>query len=54
LPNLAKLAARLARDERVPRSRKIGLILLAGYLALPFDLIRTSSPSWGSPTTSSW
>ena len=47
LPNLIKLATRLARDPRVPRSRKIGLILLAGYLALPFDLIPDFIPILG-------
>lgn len=47
LPNLAKLAARLARDPRVPRSRKVGLVLLAGYLALPFDLIPDFIPILG-------
>lgn len=47
LPNLVKLATRLARDPRVPRSRKLGLTLLAGYLALPFDLIPDFIPVLG-------
>jgi len=47
LPNLIKLAARLARDNRVPRSRKAGLALLAGYLACPFDLIPDFIPVIG-------
>lgn len=47
LPHLVKLASRLARDRRVPRSRKIGLALLAGYLAVPFDLIPDFVPVLG-------
>jgi membrane-associated phospholipid phosphatase/uncharacterized membrane protein YkvA (DUF1232 family) len=47
LPNLIKLTSRLARDARVPRSRKIGLMLLTGYLALPFDLIPDFIPVLG-------
>lgn len=47
LPNLVKLATRLARDPRVPRSRKIGLALLAAYLAMPFDLIPDFIPVIG-------
>jgi len=48
LPNLVKLAARLARDPRVPRSRKIGLVLLAAYLAMPLDLIPDFIPVLGT------
>ncbi|BDI29612.1 hypothetical protein CCAX7_16630 [Capsulimonas corticalis] len=47
LPNLIKLAARLLRDPRVPRSRKAGLALLAGYLASPIDLIPDFIPVLG-------
>jgi membrane-associated phospholipid phosphatase/uncharacterized membrane protein YkvA (DUF1232 family) len=47
LPNLIKLTSRLARDSRVPRSRKIGLMLLTGYLAMPFDLIPDFIPVLG-------
>jgi uncharacterized membrane protein YkvA (DUF1232 family) len=47
LPNLLKLCVRLARDTRVPISRKIGLALLTGYLAMPFDLIPDFIPVIG-------
>lgn len=47
LPNLLRLATGLARDPRVPRSRKIGLGLLAAYLAMPFDLIPDFIPVLG-------
>ncbi|HTE19021.1 MAG TPA: phosphatase PAP2 family protein, partial [Armatimonadota bacterium] len=47
LPNLVKLATRLARDPRVPRSRKLGLGLLALYLSVPFDLIPDFIPVLG-------
>jgi uncharacterized membrane protein YkvA (DUF1232 family) len=47
LPNLVKLAMRLARDPRVPVSRKIALALLAGYLAMPFDLVPDFIPVLG-------
>ena len=47
LPNLVKLATGLARDPRVPRSRKVALGLLAFYLAVPFDLIPDFIPVLG-------
>jgi len=47
LPNLIKLTSRLARDPRLPRSRKIGLMLVACYLAMPFDLIPDFIPVLG-------
>lgn len=47
LPNLVKLVHRLARDSRVPRSRKIVLTLLTLYLALPFDLVPDFIPVLG-------
>lgn len=47
LPSLVRLAARLSRDPRVPVSRKVGLALLGGYLALPFDLIPDFIPILG-------
>lgn len=47
LPNLIKLAAGLAKDPRVPRSRKIALGLLAAYIASPLDLIPDFIPVLG-------
>jgi uncharacterized membrane protein YkvA (DUF1232 family) len=38
IPDCIVLVTRLARDPRVPRRRKLLLLGLAGYLALPFDL----------------
>ena len=39
IPDCIVLVSRLARDPRVPRSRKLHLLALVGYLALPFDLV---------------
>lgn len=39
LPDCLILVRRLLGDRRVPRSRKLALWVLLGYLALPFDLI---------------
>lgn len=47
LPNLVKLAGRLAKDPRVPRSRKFALVLLVAYLASPLDLIPDFIPVIG-------
>ena len=47
LPNMIKMTTRLLRDPRVPRSRKIGLALLAGYLASPIDLVPDFIPVLG-------
>src|SRR5438034_684921 len=41
------LCSRLLRDPRVPRRKKALLVLLAGYLALPFDLIPDFIPVAG-------
>ncbi|MGH2695065.1 MAG: YkvA family protein [Actinomycetota bacterium] len=38
-PRLVKLVFRLMRDPRVPARSKAVLVLLAGYLASPIDLI---------------
>jgi uncharacterized membrane protein YkvA (DUF1232 family) len=42
VPNVAKLAARLAKDRRTPRSVKWSLAAFGLYLASPVDLI----PDW--------
>ena len=47
IPDCIVLVTRLARDPRVPRSRKLLLLALVGYLALPFDLIPDSIPIAG-------
>ena len=41
------LVSRLARDPRVPRRRKLILVALLGYLALPFDLVPDFIPVAG-------
>lgn len=38
-PRLVRLVYRLVRDPRVPARSKAALIVLAGYLASPIDLI---------------
>jgi len=47
IPDCIVLVARLARDQRVPRRRKLLLVALVGYLALPFDLIPDFIPVAG-------
>jgi uncharacterized membrane protein YkvA (DUF1232 family) len=47
IPDCIVLIGRLLRDRRVPRSRKAALLLLAGYLALPIDLIPDFIPVAG-------
>ena len=41
------LVARLARDPRVPRRRKLLLLALAAYLASPLDLVPDFIPVAG-------
>jgi|tagenome__1003787_1003787.scaffolds.fasta_scaffold20984294_6 uncharacterized membrane protein YkvA (DUF1232 family) len=47
VPDCIVLVARLARDPRVPRRRKMLLIALAAYLGLPFDLVPDFIPVAG-------
>ena len=47
IPDCIVLVTRLARDPRVPRSRKLLLLGLVGYLALPFDLVPDFIPVAG-------
>jgi uncharacterized membrane protein YkvA (DUF1232 family) len=47
IPDCIVLVTRLARDPRVPRRRKLLLLALAGYLALPFDLVPDFIPIAG-------
>jgi uncharacterized membrane protein YkvA (DUF1232 family) len=41
------LVSRLAQDGRVPRRRKVLLLALVGYLAMPFDLVPDIIPVAG-------
>jgi len=47
IPDCIVLVTRLARDPRVPRSRKLLLLALVGYLAMPFDLVPDFIPVAG-------
>jgi uncharacterized membrane protein YkvA (DUF1232 family) len=47
IPDCIVLASRLTRDPRVPRRRKLLLLALVGYLALPFDLVPDFVPIAG-------
>jgi uncharacterized membrane protein YkvA (DUF1232 family) len=47
IPDCLVLVARLLRDPRVPRRKKLLLALLAGYLAMPFDLVPDFIPVAG-------
>jgi uncharacterized membrane protein YkvA (DUF1232 family) len=47
IPDCIVLVSRLARDPRVPRHRKLILVALLGYLALPFDLVPDFIPVAG-------
>lgn len=50
LPDVVRLIRRLAGDSTLPRGVRVRLVLLLGYLLLPIDLSRTSSPSSAMPT----
>ena len=47
IPDCIVLCTRLLRDPRVPRRKKALLVALAGYLALPFDLVPDFIPVAG-------
>ena len=47
VPRFLQLLWRLTRDPRVPARSKATLFLLAGYLALPFDIIPDFIPGAG-------
>ena len=47
LPDLLRLVSRLARDKALPRRTRWLLWLLAGYLALPIDLVPDFIPVLG-------
>jgi uncharacterized membrane protein YkvA (DUF1232 family) len=47
IPDCIVLCSRLVRDPRVPRRRKLLLVALAGYLALPLDLVPDFIPVAG-------
>jgi len=47
IPDCIVLVSRLARDGRVPRRRKVLLLALVAYLALPFDLVPDFIPVAG-------
>lgn len=47
IPDCALLVGRLLRDPRVPRRRKLLLVLTAGYLTFPFDLVPDFIPVVG-------
>jgi uncharacterized membrane protein YkvA (DUF1232 family) len=47
IPDCIVLISRLVHDERVPRRRKLLLVALVGYLALPFDLVPDFIPIAG-------
>lgn len=47
IPDCVILCSRLLHDPRVPRRKKALLVALAGYLALPFDLVPDFIPIAG-------
>jgi uncharacterized membrane protein YkvA (DUF1232 family) len=47
IPDCIVLVTRLTRDPRVPKRRKVLLIALVAYLALPFDLVPDFIPVAG-------
>ena len=47
VPDCIVLFRRLLADERIPRRRKLALVALLGYLALPIDLVPDFIPVAG-------
>ena len=47
VPDCVVLVGRLLGDDRVPRRRKLGLALVAAYLASPIDLVPDFIPVAG-------
>jgi uncharacterized membrane protein YkvA (DUF1232 family) len=47
VPDCVVLVKRLLADPRVPRRRKLALVLLVAYLAMPFDLVPDFIPVAG-------
>jgi len=47
IPDCLVLFRRLLADPRIPRRRKSAIVVLLGYLALPFDLIPDFIPVAG-------
>ncbi|WP_432545981.1 DUF1232 domain-containing protein [Kineococcus sp. SYSU DK004] len=47
LPDLLRLVRSLAADRALPRRVRVHLVLLLGYLALPFDLVPDVVPVLG-------
>ena len=48
VPDCLRLARRLARDPRISRGRRLSLLALVAYLALPFDLVPDFIPVLGA------
>ena len=47
IPDCIVLVTRLAHDPRIPRRRKLLLLALVSYLALPFDIVPDFIPVVG-------
>ncbi|MGI8439245.1 MAG: YkvA family protein [Thermoleophilaceae bacterium] len=47
IPDCLRLFRRLLADERVPRRRKLVLVAMIAYLAMPFDLVPDFIPVAG-------